>query len=47
MQKRKPGRVHEVIVVGIDGKAVFHRADGTHAESALGVHLDLPREFFA
>lgn len=37
----------EVIVIGLDGKVTFHRADGPHLESAMGVRLDLPAELFA
>ncbi|HRO62005.1 MAG TPA: Uma2 family endonuclease [Burkholderiaceae bacterium] len=37
----------EVIVIGLDGKTSFHRADGAHAESAFGVKFELPAALFA
>jgi len=37
----------EVVVVALDGAVVFHHADGAHAESVLGVRLDLPSDLFA
>lgn len=40
------GGVREVIVVALDGTIRYHRADGAHAESALGVRLELPSELF-
>ncbi len=39
--------VHEVVTVDLHGKVAFHREDGPHPESALGVKFDLPAEFFA
>jgi Uma2 family endonuclease len=38
--------IGEVIVVALDGTVTFHRADGPHTASALGLVLDLPAEFF-
>lgn len=34
--------VREVVVVAVDGTIAFHRQDGVHADSALGVKLELP-----
>jgi hypothetical protein len=36
----------EVIVVAMDGAITFHRPDGQHPESAMGVKLALPAELF-
>lgn len=37
----------EVIVVGLNGKVSFHREDGPHTESTMGVTLTLPAELFS
>lgn len=34
--------VREVIVVAMDGTITFHRRDGQHTESAIGVKFELP-----
>lgn len=34
--------VREVVVVALDGTISYHRQDGEHAESALGVWLEVP-----
>ena len=36
----------EVIVVALDGSVTFHRNDGAHPESAMGLSLALPAELF-
>jgi Uma2 family endonuclease len=38
--------VEEVVVIGRTGSAVFHRADGPHETSTLGLRLALPAELF-
>jgi Uma2 family endonuclease len=36
----------EVIAIGLDGRISFHRPDGAHSESAMGVRLELPGQLF-
>lgn len=38
--------LEEVIVVKRDGEVVYHREDGEHSRSDVGVKLNLPAELF-
>jgi Uma2 family endonuclease len=36
----------EVVVMSPNGAVSYHRAEGSHVKSAMGVSLDPPREMF-
>lgn len=39
--------VREVVIIARNGKVTYHRRDGAHTESALGLELKLPPDLFA